>query len=134
MKLASTLLTVLMLSNCYSQEKNCSAFRTGTFSYADKEMPYRIVRDESIQIETNTDTGDELHTSIEWKSDCEYILTYIKIKYPKRDMNCLLGTKIFVKILETNENRMKVHVKSKVLDNEYEFIKVGNTFTEKSKD
>jgi len=130
MKLGSTLLMVLMLTNCYAQEKNCSYFRTGTFSYADKEMPYGIVRNESIQIETNTDTGDELHTSIEWKSDCEYILTYIKIKYPKRDMNYLLGTKIFVKILETNENRMKVHVKSDVLDNEYEFIKVGNTFTE----
>ncbi|MBS7321794.1 MAG: hypothetical protein KIG55_09410 [Myroides sp.] len=127
---ASLLLILTMYCKSYSQEKNCSAFWTGTFSYADKEMPYRIVRDESIQIETNTDTGDELHTSIEWKSDCEYILTYIKIKYPKRDMNYLLGTKIFVKILETNGNRMKVHVKSNVLDNEYEFIKVGNTFTE----
>lgn len=124
MKLGFTLLMVLMLNSCYAQEKNCSYFRTGTFSYADKEMPYRIVRNESIQIETNTDTGDELHTSIEWKSDCEYILTYIKIKYPKRDMNYLLGTKIFVKILETNENLMKVHVKSNVLDNEYEFIKI----------
>lgn len=124
MKLGFTLLMVLMLNSCYAQEKNCSYFRTGTFSYADKEIPYRIVRNESIQIETNTDTGDELHTSIEWKSDCEYILTYIKIKYPKRDMNYLLGTKIFVKILETNENLMKVHVKSNVLDNEYEFIKI----------
>lgn len=124
MKLGFTLLMVLMLNSCYTQEKNCSYFRTGTFSYADKEIPYRIVRNESIQIETNTDTGDELHTSIEWKSDCEYILTYIKIKYPKRDMNYLLGTKIFVKILETNENLMKVHVKSNVLDNEYEFIKI----------
>lgn len=124
MKLGFTLLMVLLLNSCYAQEKNCSYFRTGTFSYADKEMPYRIVRNESVQIETNTDTGDELHTSIEWKSDCEYILTYIKIKYPKRDMNYLLGTKIFVKILETNENLMKVHVKSNVLDNEYEFIKI----------
>ena len=130
MKLTFTLLTLLMLSYCYAQDKNCSYFRTGTFSYADKDMPYRIVRDEGIQVETNTDTGDELHTSVEWKSDCEYILTYIKIKYPKRDMNYLLGTKIFVKILETNGNRMKIHVKSDVLDNEYEFIKVDNTFTE----
>lgn len=130
MKLTFTLLALLMLSYCYAQDKNCSYFRTGTFSYADKEMPYRIVRDEGIQVETNTDTGDELHTSVEWKSDCEYILTYIKIKYPKRDMNYLLGTKIFVKILETNGNRMKIHVKSNVLDNEYEFIKVDNTFTE----
>ncbi|MEG0915561.1 MAG: hypothetical protein RSF68_00960 [Myroides sp.] len=130
MKLTFTLLALLMLSYCYAQDKNCSYFRTGTFSYADKEMPYRIVRDEGIQVETNTDTGDELHTSVEWKSDCEYILTYIKIKYPKRDMNYLLGTKIFVKILETNGNRMKIHVKSNVLDNEYEFIKVDSTFTE----
>jgi hypothetical protein len=76
------LLTALLLSSCYEQERNCSKFKTGTFefeSFLDGELvKTRFTRNDSIEIDYfrgETDTS-----SIRWINDCEYI---IKNLYPK---------------------------------------------------
>lgn len=76
-----------------------------------------------MQIEINSETGVEIYTRIEWKTDCEYVMTYEKIlNYPK-DVSSVIGKKIYVKILETNGNRIKVRAKSDVMDEKIELIK-----------
>lgn len=106
-----------------AQEKNCAEFKTGKFIYIESDRPEKIVRTENMQIEINSETGVEIYTRIEWKTDCEYVMTYEKIlNYPK-DVSSVIGKKIYVKILETNGNRIKVRAKSDVMDEKIELIK-----------
>ena len=76
-----------------------------------------------MQIETNPETGVEIYTKIEWKSDCEYIMTYEKILNHPKDVSSVIGKKIFVEILETEGNKLKVRAKSDTMDEKIEFIK-----------
>ncbi|WP_166668207.1 hypothetical protein [Epilithonimonas xixisoli] len=110
------------MSSC-AQEKNCAEFKTGKFIYAENGRPEKIVRTENTQIEINSETGVEIHTRVEWKSDCEYAMTYEKILNHPKDVSRVIGKKIFVEILETNGNKIKVRAKSDVMDEKIEFIK-----------
>lgn len=111
-----------VLSSC-GQEKNCEEFKTGKFIYAENDRPEKIVRTQNTQIEINSETGVEIHTRVEWKSDCEYVMTYEKILNHPKDFSSVIGKKIFVEILETNGNKIKVRAKSDVIDEKIEFIK-----------
>ena len=121
-KLFSITILLLTLNGC-AQEKKCTDFKTGEFVYLDKTRPEKVVRTEFLQIETNPETGIEIHSSIEWTSDCNYVMTYKKILNHPKDVSGIIGKKIYIKILETNGNRIKVNAKSDVLDNEFVFIK-----------
>jgi len=121
------LLLVLTFFTCSTQLKNkkdCSHFRTGTFKYNKKGYEsYNIVRNDSIQIETNSNNNIKIITSVEWISNCEYILTYKDIiNFPYKDS--LLGKKIYVEILQTKNDTYKCHVTSSTVDEEIEFIKI----------
>jgi hypothetical protein len=52
---------------------DCSSIRLGTF---ETEKSY-IERTEVKQIQTNKDTGVQKEFFVDWKSDCEYVLTSI---------------------------------------------------------
>lgn len=107
----------------FTQEKNCSDFKTGTFFYVNENFPEKIVRTESMQIETNAETGVVIYSSIKWTSQCSYEMTYEKIiNYPD-DVSDMIGQKIYVEILETNGSKMKVHAKSRSIDTKIEFVK-----------
>jgi len=112
----------LTLNSC-AQEKNCADFKTGKFVYAEKNRPEQIVRTDNLQIEINPETGVEIYTKIEWKSDCEYVMTYEKILNHPKDISSVIGKKIFVEILETNGNKIRVRAKSDSMDEKIEFIK-----------
>ena len=116
------LISLLTLCSC-AQEKNCLDFKTGEFVYVDKNQPEIIIRTDSLQIETNPKTGVVIHSSIKWTSNCNYIMTYEKILNYPDNINYMIGQKIYVEILETNGNRIKVRAKSKRIDNEIEFVK-----------
>ncbi|WP_218841465.1 hypothetical protein [Winogradskyella costae] len=81
------------------------------------------MRTDNLQIEINSETGVEIYTKIEWKSDCEYVMTYEKILNHPKDISSVIGKKIFVEILETNGNKIKVRAKSDSMDEKIEFIK-----------
>jgi len=112
----------LTLNSC-AQEKNCVNFKTGKFVYTEKNRPEKIVRTDNLQIEINSETGVEIYTKIEWKSDCEYVMTYEKILNHPKDISSVIGKQIFVEILETNGNKIKVRAKSDSMDENIEFIK-----------
>ena len=122
-KLNLIIIILLTFSSC-AQEKHCSDFKTGKFEYAENDRPEKIVRTENMQIETNPETGVEIYTKIEWKSDCEYIMTYEKILNHPKDVSSVIGKKIFVEILETEGNKLKVLAKSDTMDEKIEFIKM----------
>ena len=116
------LILYLTLNSC-TQEKNCTDFKIGKFVYAEKNRPEQIVRNDDIQIEINPETGVEIYTKIEWRSDCEYVMTYEKILNHPKDMSYVIGKQIFVEIMEIEGNKIKVRAKSDSMDDKIEFIK-----------
>lgn len=71
-----------LLYGCYTQERNCSDFKTGTFLFEQEingeKHQSTFVRTENLQIETyqqKTDTA-----SVRWINDCEFILQKINPK------------------------------------------------------
>jgi len=121
--LLTLIILFLTLSSC-AQEKKCSDFRTGEFRYVKENMPSKIIRTDSLQVETNPNDKIVLKTSIEWKSECEYVMTYSEILNHPKDVSGVIGKKIYCEIIETNGNRFKVHAKSDTMDEVLEFIKV----------
>ncbi|MCG2419546.1 hypothetical protein K8089_10970 [Aequorivita sp. F47161] len=109
----------------YSQEKNCSNFRIGEFRYVEENMPEKIIRTESMQIETNFDNNVVIKSTIEWISDCTYILTYSEILNYKYDTSDIIGKKIYCEIVETNAHEFKVHAKSDTMDEVIPFLKIN---------
>ena len=101
MKKLLLLLCVLFLFNaCYSPERDCTKFRTGTFqfeSYLNGELvTSTFVRNDSIEIDKfqgKTDTS-----SVRWINDCEYIITNL---HPK---NRAERQALHIKILTSDKN------------------------------
>lgn len=123
MKNLTLIITFLLTLNSCAQEKSCTEFKTGKFVYVDKNRPEKITRTENLQVEINPETGVEIHTRIEWKSECEYVMTYEKILNHPKDVSSVIGQKIYVEILETKGMKIKVRAKSDVMDEKIEFIK-----------
>lgn len=71
-----TTLTLLLLTSCYNQERNCTDFKTGKFEFKQEidglEEVSVFERNDSLQIETfrgKTDTS-----TVRWINDCEFVL------------------------------------------------------------
>lgn len=67
----------LTLSSCFTPEKHCDRFKTGTFeyqTYADGELiKAKIVRNDSLEIDYyNPQEPDS--SAIRWINECEYVL------------------------------------------------------------
>lgn len=99
-KIALLLSIFLLLTGCYSPERDCARFKTGTFqfeSYLNGELvTSTFIRNDSIEIDRfqgKTDTS-----SVRWINDCEYI---IKNLNPK---NMAEEKPLHIKILTTNKN------------------------------
>lgn len=70
------------LVGCYKQEKNCTDFKTGKFTFTQeidgKKQTTTFERTDKLQIETyngKTDTA-----SVRWVNDCEFVLEKINPK------------------------------------------------------
>ncbi|WP_345170424.1 hypothetical protein [Algibacter aquimarinus] len=84
----------------YGQEKKCSDFKVGDFKYSNPEYSEWIInRTDSTQIETSTKTGIKIFSSVDWKSDCEYILTSYKVL--NSDAKNIVGSIFHVEIIKT---------------------------------
>ncbi len=85
----------------FSQEKVCNEFRTGVFKYSNPNYTeWTVKRFDSIQIETSNKTGIEIHSSIEWNTDCDYILTCQKVTDAKYQN--IIGKAFQIFIVETS--------------------------------
>ena len=66
----------VLLTSCYQQERDCKAFKTGSFTseteIEGKKYTSSFVRNDSIQIETYEGKIDTF--KVRWTNDCEYII------------------------------------------------------------
>ena len=121
MRFFIVLLFSLTFSLTWSQKKKCRELLNGSFIYADqKAQDWIVYRRDSLQIETNTKTGVEIHASIEWISDCKYVLTYIKVL--NTDDSFFIGKKINVEITEVKDNFIKYRSVSNGIEIDGEMI------------
>ncbi len=85
---------------CYSPERNCADFKTGTFvfeSYLNGELvKTKFTRNDTLEIDYFQNKIDS--SSIRWINDCEYILTNL---HPK---NIDEEKPLQIKILTTKDN------------------------------
>jgi len=79
MRLLIALASSLLLASCYTPERNCSHFKTGTFTYealiGTEVVTTTFIRNDSIEIDYFKGKADT--SSIRWINDCEYIVKKI---------------------------------------------------------
>jgi len=89
-----------LLSSCYSPEKDCKQFHTGTFkfeSYLNGELvASTFTRNDTLEVDTFKGSVDT--SSVRWINDCEYI---IKNLHPK---NIAERKPLHIKILTTKND------------------------------
>ena len=94
------LIILLSLVSCYDGQRECNAFKTGTFefeTYLDGDLvKTTFIRNDSIEIEIYKSKKDT--ASIRWFNDCEYVLKSINPK------NRAEQQPIHMKILSTEGN------------------------------
>lgn len=88
------------VSFSFSQEPDCRSFRVGKFRLDDPEFKLRslIERTETMQIETDLDTGETITSTIEWPENCTYVLTAIKSTDKREQAQFLIGKRLVVEI------------------------------------
>jgi len=71
--------------NRVKKEKNCGAYKTGSFFQLRREAgeaaPFRIEREDSVQVETAQRTKDIGRYNITWTDSCSYELRYVDGTY-----------------------------------------------------
>lgn len=89
----------ILLTSCYTAERNCADFKTGTFVFEQeiegKKQRSEFSRTEKYQIEEFNGAIDTF--DIRWINDCEYVLKNIKPK------NRAEKKVVHMKILTTDE-------------------------------
>jgi len=125
MRIKFIILLLIFFNAAFSQEKKCSDFKNGTFSYNNPIFKrYKVVRKEAVQIETDTVTGLVFEGAIEWKSDCQYVLTYTKVSNKAQEK--MLGQKINVEITNISGNTIVCKSEAFGVKMDLEMTKVGN--------
>lgn len=100
MKLLRVFLPLLLLTGCYSVERNCDEFKTGEFEFNYTidgiEKTGRFIRTETLNIDYYEGKVDT--SSVRWINDCEFVL---KKLHPKTNSE---KDEIHMKILSTTNN------------------------------
>lgn len=110
----------------FSQELTCTDFRIGDFYYQNSKKVI-VHRTEKLQIERYEETGEELHSYIDWISDCEYVLTFKKfLDSDKKSIKKkgFLGKDLNVKIIKTEETKMTYYSVFEGIELKDEMIKI----------
>ncbi|MEZ4857807.1 MAG: DNA topoisomerase IV [Flavobacteriaceae bacterium] len=103
MKILKYFLILLVMVNfsCFTREKNCANFKTGTFTFealiGTELETTTFVRNDTIEIDYFRGKSDT--SSIRWINDCEYI---VKKLHPK---NMAEQKAIHMRIIETSGNQ-----------------------------
>lgn len=100
MRFLLTILIVLTLGGCYSVERDCASFKTGTFEFealvGTELLTTTFMRSDSIEIDYFRGKADT--SSVRWINDCEYIVKKINPKGLSEEKA------IHMKILSTQDN------------------------------
>jgi len=80
--LKKILLISLLFVSCYSVDRNCTEFKTGSFEFStsinDSIVKSNFIRTDNYEIEEFYGVKDS--STIRWVNDCEFILTKINPK------------------------------------------------------
>lgn len=91
----------ITLSGCYTPERNCKKFKTGTFTYeaivGTEVLTTTFKRNDSIEIDYFKGKSDT--SAIRWINNCEYVVKKLKPK------NMAEEKAIHMKILTTKGNQ-----------------------------
>ena len=100
MRICVSLFVLSLITSCYSPERNCQKFKTGTFSYealvGTEVLTTVFVRTDTLEIDYFQNKSDT--SSIRWINYCEYIVQKINPK------NRAEKKAIHMKILTTQNN------------------------------
>ncbi|WP_291721303.1 hypothetical protein [Bernardetia sp.] len=98
--------TTLFSVSCPKQT-TCQSFKVGKFKLSDKKYnkEYLIIRNDSLQIETDLETGKVSKYKVDWESDCKYVLTVLE--GDKKVMDFYKDRKLSVEIVELYKNGYK---------------------------
>ena len=100
-KMKKVLILFLLLTSCYSVERNCSDFKTGVFEFStlinDSLVTSSFTRTDNYEIETFN--GIEDSSSVKWVNECEFLLTKIN---PRTNQE---KRPIRIKILRTYDDK-----------------------------
>jgi len=100
MRICVSLFVLSLITSCYSPERNCQKFKTGTFSYealvGTEVLTTVFVRTDTLEIDYFQNKSDT--SSIRWINDCKYIVQKINPK------NRAEKKAIHMKILTTQNN------------------------------
>ncbi len=100
MKAFILILSLFLLTSCYTVERECADFKTGTFEFTYTidgiEKTGRFIRTETLNIDYYEGKVDS--SSVRWINDCEFILKKLN---PKRMAE---KDAIHMKILSTTSN------------------------------
>ena len=122
MKQTISIFILLLTLNSFSQEKKCSDFKVGKFTYSDPDYADLItIRTDSLQIDSYPKMGWEMTSRIEWLTDCKYEIEYIKVNDPK--MESLIGIIYVIEIIEIDDNKIICRTESDGISVEKEMIK-----------
>ncbi len=110
------LLLCFLSAGAFAQDSECLAnIRTGTFEYDANGITITVVRTKKKQIETYNNGQSKLVNKVEWISENEYRLTFVKqVNAP----GCLKkGDVMRLKILHCSANSYAVEIKSEQCGN-----------------
>ncbi len=107
-----------------SQSNDCSSFRTGKFKLVDDKnnKEYLIIRNDTIQTETDLKTLEVSTFKIVWESNCKYVLTIIEAR--QEIMDFYKNKKLYIDIIEIYDDGYKFSIKLDGFDQiRYHYIK-----------
>jgi len=117
-----TIILLLLTFGLFAQEKKCSDFKIGKFTYSDPDYSDLItVRTDSLQTDSYPKMGWEMTSRVKWLTDCKYEMEYIKVNDPK--MESLIGIKYVIEIIEIKENKILCRTESDGITVDKEMIK-----------
>jgi len=100
MRILSSFLLLFTFIGCYSPERNCIDFKTGTFEYealvGTEVLITTFVRNDSIEVDYFKGKSDT--STVRWINNCEYIVKKINPKNRSEEKA------IHIKIVTTNIN------------------------------
>jgi len=118
------LATLFLLNISAFAQINCGHFKTGTFGYTDPYFKDTVItRTETTQTESDLRTGLIISGTIEWISDCTYILTCTAINDEMYDG--MIGQKFTNTITISDEEKYTCISASEGYEMEMEFISIA---------
>jgi hypothetical protein len=90
------------------EDSDCGRFHAGKFIYVSKSdgSVYTVIRNDSVQVETNKANGRVIRSKIKWTNPCEFRLEYLDRNFKGDDslLAFIQAHPLHVTILKANDD------------------------------